>query len=197
MHFNVILVSLFTVLATACRKNLVSQLPECARSCLAEKARNAQCDMYNLKCQCTSPPGSTDRYAPCVRAGCSKDDLEKTSKVTDEVCRNVADVGTVTLDTYSASAARVVVGRPSSAFVGVTSSSELEYDVTTGVPTNATAAAATVSDAYTSATASISSALSNATHTQSEASPTVSIAAADRISVGMGFGAALMFALAL
>ncbi|KAI0451157.1 hypothetical protein F5B21DRAFT_487882 [Xylaria acuta] len=196
MRFKIVVTSFFAVLATASRMDdLVSQMPPCARKCVEEDSQKAGCAIDDHRCQCTKIHGIADGSAPCISAGCSSDDQKETTKITTEICLDVAhEVGTGAFN----SAMHSLAGVAGSAFAGVTSAVGPAFTSATGAAGDTfTSATAAIGDAYASATAAVGDVLGSATH--DTASPATSApAAGNRASVGMGVvGAAAVFALAL
>lgn len=76
MHFfSTIVISVLVALSAAANtQDLVSQIPACAKTCLNNAAKNAGCDVSDIKCQCEKLIQMTGDARPCISSGCSVDD---------------------------------------------------------------------------------------------------------------------------
>ncbi|KAI0098871.1 hypothetical protein GGR51DRAFT_536718 [Nemania sp. FL0031] len=199
MQFKNVALSLFVAIATADSiSDLAAQIPSCAQSCLSDGAKKAGCSTTDYTCQCSNIASITSNSALCVSTSCSSDDLTETSKVTSELCLEVAQQ--VGGDTFS-SAFDSLTGAAGSAFTSATAAlGSLATEATGAAGSAFTSATGAAGSAFTSATAAAGSALSTATDAAAtgSTSPTATPAAANQAVAGMGMvGAAALFAMAL
>ncbi|KAI2775672.1 hypothetical protein F4815DRAFT_450051 [Daldinia loculata] len=91
MQFKTLAIALFAAAVTAeSLQELISEIPSCAKPCLDSASTKVGCSTTDNKCQCSKIDDLTQEAITCVSTSCNTDDLAKTTKVSGEICANVA-----------------------------------------------------------------------------------------------------------
>ncbi|OTA99703.1 hypothetical protein M426DRAFT_324890 [Hypoxylon sp. CI-4A] len=97
MQFSTAALSLFVAFAVAQNNStslpdLVSQLPDCAASCLSSSAQDAGCSAEDFTCLCGDKKDAfISSITGCIGfgSGCSQDDIGKLTTLAPEICTEV------------------------------------------------------------------------------------------------------------
>ncbi|KAF3058119.1 putative cfem domain-containing protein [Daldinia childiae] len=91
MQFKTLAIALFAAAVTAeSLQELISQIPSCAKPCLDSASTKVGCSTTDNKCQCSKIDDLTKEAITCVSTSCSADELVDTTKLSGEICANVA-----------------------------------------------------------------------------------------------------------
>ncbi|KAL1867899.1 hypothetical protein Daus18300_006174 [Diaporthe australafricana] len=72
--------------------SLVSQLPQCALSCLDSAATNIGCTASDLTCLCSKRDALISAIGPCIllNSGCSSDEQNQITSIAGNLCTDVS-----------------------------------------------------------------------------------------------------------
>ncbi|ETS81142.1 hypothetical protein PFICI_06144 [Pestalotiopsis fici W106-1] len=99
MQFKTVAISLFVAVAAASDDitSLVTQVPDCALTCLITGASDIGCTVTDYTCQCSKAAELQASAGPCIDAACSTADQETALTISQEICEAVG----ITADTTS------------------------------------------------------------------------------------------------
>ncbi|KAK2599496.1 hypothetical protein N8I77_011247 [Diaporthe amygdali] len=72
--------------------SIVSQLPQCALTCLSETASDIGCSASDLTCLCSKQSQLISSIGPCIllKSGCSSDEQNQISSIAGNLCTDVS-----------------------------------------------------------------------------------------------------------
>lgn len=99
MQFKNVAISLFVAVAAASDDvtTLLTQVPDCALTCLITGASDIGCTVTDYTCQCSKAAELQASAGPCIDSACSTADQETALTISQEICEAVG----ITADTTS------------------------------------------------------------------------------------------------
>ncbi|KAI0151528.1 hypothetical protein BJ166DRAFT_391874 [Pestalotiopsis sp. NC0098] len=110
MQFKNLAVSLFVAAVVADDiTSLVTQVPDCALTCLVTGASDIGCTVTDYDCQCSKASELQASAGPCIQEACSSADQATALTISQEICQslgiNATTTGTTSNSTASATSA--------------------------------------------------------------------------------------------